>query len=318
MASAHVMQLIRRLPHARAGSRGCVLAIGNFDGVHLGHQAVIREVRRMAGDLGVPSAVMIFEPQPREFLAPERAPARLTTLREKLEAFREQQVDEVICLRFDGKLARLSDREFVERLLVRGLSVKQVVVGEDFRYGHNRQGDLGTLQQAGVERGFGVYTAATLRMDGERISSSRIRAALAAGDLEGARALLGRPYRISGRVIRGAQRGRRLGFPTANVDVERRRSPLHGVFAVRVDGVNGRALEGVANVGTRPVYGGGPMLLEVYLFDFEGEIYGQRIHVEFLRRLREERNFDSEAHLLEQMHRDAEEARAFFAAGAAR
>jgi len=302
------MQLLRYLHRPGPGSPGCVATIGNFDGVHLGHQAVLGQVTELASKLGLPAAVVLFEPQPLEFFARADAPARLTVLREKLRQFRGFRVDRVACLRFDARFAALSPRDFVANVLVRGLGAKRVVVGEDFRFGRARQGDLGMLSGFAKESGFEVVPARTLELGGERVSSSRIRELLAAGELDAAARLLGRPYRMSGRVVRGDARGRELGFPTANIDVSRRRPPLDGIFAVRVLGLNGGAHDGVASIGTRPVFGGGHLVLETHLFDFSDTIYGRRIEVEFVRRLRAERNFDSAEALRDQMQIDARQA----------
>jgi riboflavin kinase/FMN adenylyltransferase len=286
-----------------------VATIGNFDGVHLGHQAVLGQVAALAADLQLPGAVVVFEPQPLEFFTGAAAPARLTSMREKVELLRRSGIECVTCLRFDVRLARLAPRQFVADVLVRGLGAKRVIVGEDFRFGRDRQGDLAMLREMAGDSGFGIVPARTLSDADGRISSSRVREHLAAGELDAAAALLGRRYRMSGRVVRGEARGRELGFPTANIDLSRRRAPLHGIFAVRVLGLNGRVHEGVASIGTRPVFGGGHLLLEAHLFDFDGTIYGRRIEVEFVRRLRAERNFESTEALREQIRIDVDEAR---------
>ncbi|HEY7840176.1 MAG TPA: bifunctional riboflavin kinase/FAD synthetase [Gammaproteobacteria bacterium] len=302
------MRFLRYLHDPGPGYAGCVATIGNFDGVHVGHQAVLGQVKGLAAELGLPAAVILFEPQPLEFFAGTAAPARLTSLREKLRQLPGFGIDRVACLRFDRALAGLSPREFVADVLVRGLGAKRVVVGEDFRFGRDRQGDLAMLKSLARESGFEVVGARTLSVDGERASSSRIRDLLAAGDLDRAARLLGRPYRMSGRVVRGDARGRELGFPTANVDLSRRRPPLDGIFAVRVIGLNGGMHDGVASIGTRPVFGGGHLVLEAHLFDFNDVIYGRRIEVEFVRRLRAERNFESAEALRAQMAVDAQQA----------
>jgi riboflavin kinase/FMN adenylyltransferase len=302
------MRLLRYLHHPGPGHAGCVAAIGNFDGVHLGHRAVLEQVTALASELKVPAAVILFEPQPLEFFAGAAAPARLTSLREKLRELRRFRVGQVVCLRFDAALAGQSPRDFTLDVLVRGLGVKRVVVGEDFRFGRARQGNLDSLRDFARDAGFEVVPARTLSADGERVSSSRIRELLAGGELDAAARLLGRRYRMSGRVTRGAARGRELGFPTANIDLSRRRPPLHGIFAVRVLGLNGGAHDGVACIGTRPVFGGGHLLLEAHLFDFDGSIYGRHIEVEFVQRLRAERNFESAELLRAQMEADVKQA----------
>jgi riboflavin kinase/FMN adenylyltransferase len=285
-----------------------VASIGNFDGVHLGHQTVVEQVTALAEELRLPAAVVLFEPQPLEFFAGGAAPARLTSLREKLRELRRFRIERVACLRFDAAFAGMSPREFADGVLVRGLGAKRIVVGEDFRFGRDRRGDLDMLKGLAREGGFEAVPARTLFMDGGRVSSSRIRDLLRTGDLDGAARLLGRPYRMSGRVGRGEARGRKLGFPTANIDLSRRRPPLQGIFAVRVLGLNGGAHDGVASIGTRPVFGGGHLLLEAHLFDFEESIYGRRIEVEFVRRLRGERDFESAEALRAQMRIDAQQA----------
>lgn len=306
------MELIRYLHNLQGHHQGCVVTIGNFDGVHLGHQAVIAQLRGYAGQLGLPAVVMIFEPQPLEFFSTEMAPSRLTDLRDKIEWLREHGIDRVICLRFHGGLASLTAEQFVERLLVDGLGAELIVVGDDFRFGQGRQGDFQLLKRLGGRYGFDVKATDTLITDGIRISSSRIRECLNGGRLDEAAALLGRPYSISGRVIHGDKRGRELGFPTANIRLKRAKSPLLGVYAVRVLGLDGKIHKAVANIGTRPMFDGGRLLLEVHLLDFSKEIYGEHLHVEFLKRLREESKFDTLEILRAQIASDIDEARSFF------
>lgn len=304
------MQFVRYPHFSDPAGTGCVATIGNFDGVHLGHRAVLAQLAADARKLGLPAAVILFEPQPLEFFAPDTAPARLTTLREKLAQLGALSIDRVVCLRFGARLAALSPRDFVEQVLLRGLGVRRIVVGSDFRFGHRRAGDVALLGALASGAGFEIEPAHTVEQAGARISSSRVRELLAAGELDAAAGLLGRRYAMSGRVVRGAARGRELGFPTANIDLSRRRPPLQGIFAVRVAGLNGGLHAGVASIGTRPVFGGGHLLLEVHLFDFADVIYGRRIEVEFVRRLRGELNFASAAALQAQMRTDAEQARA--------
>lgn len=306
------MELIRGLHNLRPGHRGCAVTIGNFDGVHLGHQAVLRRLRERARALQVPSVVMLFEPQPLEYFRPDAAPPRLMRLREKLPALRAQGVDRVLCVRFDAGFAGLSAEAFMERVLRDLLGARVVLVGEDFRFGARRRGDIELLRAAGPGYGFEVETAPTFALDGERVSSTRIRTALAAGELETAARLLGRPYRICGRVGHGDKLGRELGVPTANIRLFRRRAPLHGIFAVELEGVDHRALPGVASLGTRPTVGGTALLLEVHLFDFDRDIYGAQVAVEFRHRIRDERRFDSLDALRAQMRRDIEAARDYF------
>ena len=307
------MQVIRGLHNLRAEHRGCVATIGNFDGVHLGHQEVFRHLLAKAAELGLPAAVVTFEPQPQEFFAPDQAPARLTRMREKLMAIKDSGIHRVVVLEFGPKLAGMAADEFVQELLVDGLGVRYLFIGDDFRFGKGRSGDFDTLRQAGRDQGFGVENINTYAMGEERVSSPRIRSALAGGDLELARHNLGRPYRIFGRVAHGDERGRTIGFPTANVDLHRKVSPLRGVFAVRVAGLGPEPRHGVANIGTRPtVTGDSRYLLEVHLFDFDRAIYGEHIEVEFCRKLRDEKRFDSFEALKQQIARDTRSARAFF------
>lgn len=290
--------------------------IGNFDGVHLGHQAVLRQVARHAMQMQLPAVVMTFEPQPLEYFSPRAAPPRLTTFREKFVLLKQQAVNCLICLRFGAPLAQLSAGEFVEQLLVRRLGIRLVVVGDDFRFGRNREGDYRRLKELAGRNGFEVAHTETCVLGGSRVSSSHIRQALENGELEAAAVMLGRRFRISGRVVCGDRRGRKLGFPTANVDLSRRNAPLRGIFAVRIHGLNGAVHEGVASVGTRPAFDGGSLLLEAHLFRFDGAIYGRRIEVEFLCRLRAEQNFDSVEQLRNQIEKDVEQAQAYFRSGA--
>lgn len=306
------MELIRRLHNLRPRHRGCAVAVGNFDGVHLGHQAVLRRLGERAQELGVPALVMLFEPQPLEYFRPDAAPPRLMRLREKLLALRVQPVDRVLCVRFDARFAALSAEEFMARVLRDALAARFVIVGHDFRFGAGRRGDVDALRQGGSAFGFEVETAPTFELDGERVSSTGVRRALAQGGLEQAARLLGRPYRICGRVAHGDKLGRQLGVPTANIRLFRRRAPLAGIFAVALDGVEGAALPAVASLGTRPTVGGSALLLEVHLFEFERDIYGAQVTVEFRHRIRDERRFDSLAALRAQMLRDIAAARDYF------
>jgi riboflavin kinase/FMN adenylyltransferase len=306
------MEFIRGLHNLKPRHRGCVATIGNFDGVHLGHQAVIGQLAEKAQALRLPTAAILFEPQPQEFFQPDAAPPRLTRLREKLQALRRYSVDRVLCLRFDARFAALSAEEFILRVLVEGLAVRYLVVGDDFRFGARRRGDFAMLEEAGRRHGFQVVNMHAVTVDGERVSSTRVRAALAAADLDAAEKLLGRPYRMCGRVAHGARRGRALGVPTANIHLHRRTAPVNGVFAVEVFGLKREPLAGVANIGTRPTVDGTRTLLEVHLLDFDENIYGAYLQVNFLRKLREEKRFESLDELRRWIARDVEDARAFF------
>jgi riboflavin kinase/FMN adenylyltransferase len=287
------MQLVRGLHNLRPRHRGCVATIGNFDGVHRGHQAILARLRERAAELGLPSCVVIFEPQPREYFSPDRAPARLTRLREKLQLLSEQGADLVLCLAFNRRLRELSAAEFVHAILVEGLGVRHLEVGDDFRFGCDRAGDFDFLLKAGAAEGFSVEAATTIEVDGERVSSTRLRQVLADSDLGHAEALLGRPFAITGRVMHGQKLGRQLGAPTANVQLKRRNTPLSGVFAVTLE-VEGKVFAGVANIGMRPtVESGGQPHLEVHLLDYQGDLYGRLVQVTFHRKLRDEQRFAS-------------------------
>ena len=306
------MELIRGFHNLQPRHRGCVATRGNFDGVHLGHQTVLGQLSDKAAELGVASVVISFEPYPMEFFAVDRAPARLTRLREKVRALTRYSVDRMLCLRFDKAFAEQAAREFIDTVLIDSLDVRYLVVGDDFRFGHNREGDFALLEQVGRERGFEVVHLHTFSVDGERVSSTRIREALAEGDMVTAEKLLGRPYRMCGRVAHGDKRGRSIGFPTANIHLHRHNTPVKGVFAVELFGVKGEPVAGVANVGTRPTVDGTRSLLEVHLFDFADEIYGEYVHVEFVHKLRDETRFESFEELRKQIDIDAEQARVFF------
>lgn len=307
------MELIRGKHNLRPGHRECAVTIGNFDGLHLGHRAVLARLRGRARTLGIPAVVMSFEPTPREYFMGAAAPPRLAGFREKFEGLVGQGVDRLFCARFDGAMAALSPAAFIRDYLLNGLGTRYLVIGDDFRFGHNRAGDFGTLQAAGIEHGFEVTDTPTCILDGMRVSSTAVRAALAAGDLGLATRLLGRHYGMSGRVVEGRRLGRTLGFPTANLRPGRRVLPVTGVFAVVVKGVGERPWPAVANLGTRPTVDGVEPLLEAHLFDFSGELYGRRITVEFVARLRDELRFDDIPSLTAQMHRDAECARRILA-----
>ncbi|MHB1951288.1 MAG: bifunctional riboflavin kinase/FAD synthetase [Acidiferrobacteraceae bacterium] len=305
------MLLLRKPP--RDARMACVATIGNFDGVHLGHQAVLRQLDHAAAATGFSRAVVLFEPQPREFFMPGAVP-RLTTLREKLDRLRTQPLDVVLCLRFDAQLAALEASAFIEQILVAGLGVRHLVIGDDFRFGRGRVGDFALLKASGARLGFTVEATETLLNNGHRVSSTRIRDALLAGDLAEAEACLGRSYAVVGRVVAGDRRGRTLGVPTANIALGHRMLPLSGVFAVAVRGIaRSQPLWGVANAGVRPTVEGTTPSLEVHILDFDGDLYGRRLTVEFLRRQREERRFASLQELKTQIGCDIEEARRFFA-----
>lgn len=302
--------LIRRGDEpCRDAGRGCVVAIGNFDGLHLGHQAIVGRVLARSHEEQLRATVLTFEPQPREHFAPLAAPARLMRLRDKAEMLATLGVDELRVLHFGERIARWDGMTFIERVLVRALGAKRVVIGEGFRFGRGRGGDLAQLQAQGAARGFAVEAVPAVEVGGRRVSSTRVRDALATGRMDEVRALLGRDYRMSGRVVEGAKLGRTLGFPTANIRLHRRVSPLSGIFAVRVFGPSLTRHPGVASVGTRPALGGREWLLEVHLFDVERNLYRQRLRVDFVERLRDEIAYDDLAAMTVQMHQDAAHAR---------
>ena len=305
------MRITRGIPAAATSS--VALTIGNFDGVHLGHRAMLDELARAAHRLGVPSCVMIFEPQPREFFAPDKAPARLTSLREKLELLDALGVNHVHVCRFNYGFAQIAAQDFIERVLVRGLGVRWLQVGDDFRFGARRAGDFVMLKQEATRLGYEVQALPSVMVEGIRVSSTAVREALAAGELARAARLLGRPYSISGRVVRGDQLGRKLGFPTANVQMKHNRAPLEGIFAVEVEGAAGGILRGAASLGVRPtVKAQGAAVLEVYLFDFNQEIYGRHVRVDFLHKLRDEEKFADLDMLKRQIALDVEHAQRYF------
>lgn len=296
---------------------GCVMTIGAFDGLHLGHRTILSRVLTGARERGLPAVVMSFEPTPKEFFGRAAPPARLMRFREKYEALAEAGVDVFFCPRFDAGMAAMSPAAFMQTLLLDVANVRHLVVGDDFRFAHRRSGSVADLQARGAEAGFTVEQISSVVTGAERVSSSTVRAALQAGELERAAGLLGRPYRMSGQVIPGQQLGRELGMPTANVRLKRSRIPLHGVFAVRVGGLeDGLWRDGVASIGTRPTVAGTEPLLEVHLFDFDRDIYGAHIQVEFVAKLRDEEHFPDLEALRAQMFRDADDARAALAAHA--
>ncbi|HQR03160.1 MAG: bifunctional riboflavin kinase/FAD synthetase [Proteobacteria bacterium] len=290
-----------------------VLTIGNFDGVHLGHVAVLERLQACSREQGLPSTVMTFEPHPRELFTPDRAPVRLTSLREKLQLLESLGVNNAYVCHFTRQVAGFEAADFVRRVLVEQLSTRHVIVGDDFRFGKNRGGDYALLQHMGVQQGFGIEAMPTVDMDGTRVSSSAVREALAGGELDLAARLLGRPYAISGRICHGDKIGRTLGFPTANVQLKRRRLPLTGIYAVTVTGIDKRHLPGAASLGVRPtVRDGLRPTLEVHLLDFDRDIYGAHISVHFLKKLRNEEKFDSLAALTAQIERDVAATRDYF------
>ncbi|NKI18825.1 bifunctional riboflavin kinase/FAD synthetase [Spongiibacter sp. KMU-166] len=307
------MELIRGFHNFRPHHRGCVATIGAFDGVHLGHQAVLRELVKKSKEYGLPSAVVFFEPLPREFLAPDLAPPRLTSFREKFQLIRSLGVDRVVRIKFTDSLRNMSADEFINTLFVKNLGAKYIVVGDDLRFGRNRSGDFELLRKFGRRDGFEVTDTQTLELGGERISSTRIREVLANSDFVLAERLLGRPYSMSGRVIVGQQLGRTIGAPTANIQLRRPTSPLAGVYAVEVDGVADKPVPGVANIGVRPTIGDlNKAIMEVHLLNFNGDLYRRNLRVVFRAKLRNEIKFDGVDALRAQIARDIEQAKQIF------
>jgi riboflavin kinase/FMN adenylyltransferase len=293
-----------RCPH------GSVVCIGAFDGLHLGHQALVRRTLSRARELGVPAVALSFEPLPREFFAPGSPPPRLLLPRARFEGLLGLGVDQVGLLRFDRKLSSQTAEDFVRIVLKQRLDAREVWVGPEFRFGRGRAGDLALLRAMGAELGFAANEIGPVDVDGERVSSTRIRAALQSGDFAGAARLLGRPYAIGGRVVRGRQLGRELGFPTANLRFAGKTPALSGIYATRVHGLGPEPRPSVSSLGTRPTVAGVEPLLEAHLFDFDGDLYGRHISVEFVAKLRDELKFHDLSALTEQMHRDADQARA--------
>ena len=293
--------------------QGSVVCIGAFDGLHLGHRALVRRAVGRAHALGVPAVALSFEPLPREFFARDQPPPRLTLARGKVRGLRELGAAGVGLLRFDARLSAMSAEDFVRRLLVRKLAAREVWIGPEFRFGHKRGGDLPLLQAMGAELGFSAGEIEPVQALGERVSSTRIREALCAGDFLKAESLLGRPYAIGGRVVRGKQLGRTLGFPTANLRFPRTPA-LSGIYATWVHGLGDKPMASVSSFGTRPTVQGVEPLLEAHLFDFNGDLYGRHIEVEFVAKLRDELKFPDLPALTEQMHRDADNARRLLSA----
>lgn len=307
------MRLIRGLNHLEPLRSGCVLTIGNFDGLHLGHQRVIERVAEHGRRLNLPTVAMVFEPQPLEYFLGDHAPSRLTRLREKAIQFAKLPIDELLAIPFNRTLADYDADKFIHDILVEKLNIKHLVIGDDFHFGKARRGNFALLQHRGEEYGFSVESTDSFESDGLRISSTLIRDALGEGDLAQAKLLLGRDYSVCGRIAHGDKRGRQLGFPTANLEMFRKNTPLVGVFAVTMTGLGDRELQGVANLGNRPtVDGGEKAILETHLFDFNQDIYGRYVEVHFKAKLRDEARFASLDDLKSQIARDVEGGRLFF------
>lgn len=296
------MQIFRHIPTSL--QQPCALAIGNFDGLHLGHQALLKQLKHASHELGLISAVMTFEPHPREFFTPDLAPARLCAMREKLEYFAEAGIERVYICAFNHRFAKITASEFMQHILRNALNAEAILVGEDFRFGAKRAGSIADF----TREKFNLMSMPQVTFEGARVSSTRVRSALAEGNLEEAAKLLGRHYSISGKVVHGAKRGRQLGFPTANVHMRHERPALTGVYAVKLNGLNA-----VANLGMRPTIAGvRKMSLEVHVLDFNGDLYGKHVHVEFLHKIRDEMKFDGLDALKAQIGLDVMEAKEFF------
>ena len=312
------MQLVRGIHNIglsddsgkKSFEKGCALTIGNFDGVHLGHRRVIAALIEQAKEIGCEAVVMVFEPQPQELFSPDTAPARLCRLRDKYTLLKNLGVDRLLCVNFNQKFASQSAKEFVEQLLVKRLAVKHLIIGDDFHFGQNRQGNFDMLCQAGKKFGFSVTDTASFKLADCRISSTEIRQALEQNRLADAEKMLGRPYSIIGRVFHGDKRGREIGFPTANVSLKRKVSPITGVYAVQIKATDGHYY-GVANIGSRPTVLGKIAQLEVHIFDFNKNLYGQNIEVIILKKLRSEIKFESINALTAQIDTDTKQARIF-------
>ena len=303
------MELIRGIHNLQQNQQGCVLSIGNFDGIHLGHNAVLSRLLEEAKRLQVPATVMTFEPQPAELFSGKNAPARLSRLRDKFVQLDKLHLDRLLCISFTHEFANLSADDFIEQLLIKKLNVKFLVIGDDFHFGYQRLGDFSLLQEAGKKYGFEVVDTKSLSQDVGRVSSTRIRSALAKGNLQQAEQMLGRKYSITGRVGHGRKLGRTIGVPTANLFLKRRVSPVSGVFVVSVLGIDDTVYRGVANIGRRPTVQGERQQLEVHIFDFQGDLYGRQLEVLLEHKLRDEVRFDSFAELKIQINKDIQQAR---------
>ena len=304
------MQLIRGVNNLQCIASGCVLSIGNFDGVHKGHSVVIKKLAEKGQLLGLPVVVMVFEPQPLEFFLKDNAPSRLTRLREKIIHFKDLPVDDLLIINFNQRFADLDPTYFIQEILVRRLNVKYLVVGDDFHFGKARRGNFALLQEAGDKYNFKVIDTASYSVKGSRVSSTLIRDALNNGDLASAESMLGRNYSVCGRVVHGEKLGRKIGFPTANIQMQRKNTPIQGVFAVTMTGIGEKPIYGVANVGTKPtVNGGAKVLLETHLFNFNQDIYGKYVEVHFKHKIRSEMRFQSVDDLKRQIQLDTAQAK---------
>jgi riboflavin kinase/FMN adenylyltransferase len=308
------MRLIRGLSQLEPFKNGCVLTIGNFDGLHLGHREVIKKLSERSKELGCPAVAMIFEPQPLEYFLGDNAPSRLMRLREKVIAFSALPVEHLLIVRFNRYLANCEAEQFINDILIKKLNVKHLVIGDDFHFGKARRGNFAMLKEKGKLMGFTVEDTGSFQLSDLRVSSTIIRDALSEGNLALAEQLLGQSYSVCGRVAHGEKRGRTLGYPTANIKLLRRNTPIQGVFAVIMTGIDNREIKGIANVGTRPtVDGGSKVILETHLFDFDKEIYGHYVEVHFKQKIRDEMRFTSLALLKAQIEKDVAQTKKIFA-----
>ena len=303
------MEFIHGLVNLYRQRKECAATIGNFDGVHLGHQLVLEQLKETAKRFNLISTVLIFEPQPMEYFSPEASPSRLTRLREKLQQFSNCNIDRVVCLKFNQELANLSAPDFIDNILLKGLSAKKIIVGDDFQFARNREGNYQYLLEVSQEKNFEVFKTGSYVEGGERVSSTLIRNALAKGNITNANYYLGRPYTISGRIVHGDKRGKKLGFPTINIQLHRNLSPVSGIFAGSIHGIDKKSLDAVVYIGSRPVYKGGRVLLEAHILEFNEDIYGRHIQVELIDKLRDDEHFNSEKELIEQINKDIDKAR---------
>ncbi|WP_394392010.1 bifunctional riboflavin kinase/FAD synthetase [Shewanella woodyi] len=304
------MELIRGINNILPAHHGCVLTIGNFDGVHRGHAEVISKLVKKARQLNVPATLMTFEPQPQEMFRGDSAPARLSTLRDKIVLLEELGIDRLVCINFNTKFAEMPAEDFIDNLLVKSLGVKYLVVGDDFCFGKERMGNFDMLRASGEKHQFAVVSTQSFLLGDKRVSSTEIRGLLAKGKMEQARRLLGHPFTLSGRVAHGEEIGRTIGFPTANIALKRKVSPVRGVFAVKLYWDDSDIYDGVANVGFRPTVNGQKCQLEVHLFDFDGDLYGRTVEVELVAKIRDEQPFQSLEALRKQINNDADKAKA--------
>ena len=306
------MEFIRGAHNIGSRHHGCVASVGNYDGLHPGHRQVIQSLASKGRELDLPVTIVSFEPHPLEFFVPHAAPARLMTVREKLEGLSKLDVDRFLCLRFNHQLANTEPEAFVEELLINKLGVRHIVVGDDFRFGRNRRGDFEMLRKIGRPFNMDVVRTESFMVGDERVSSSRIRECLASGNLVHAGRLLGEDYSLSGRIVRGDGNGRKWGFATANIQIKIDKPAVQGIFVVEAD-INGATwLPGVASLGTRPTVGGSRFVLEVHLLDFDENIYGRRMRVRFLQKLRDEVRFTSIETMCEQIQQDILRTREYF------